>query len=337
MTRFRSSANGFLSLCGTMIAAPATATDSSPYVPAAKAAFGSFTILYWGLFAVALYWTISTTKGIRRITWVLGVTLGFGYLPVQSYLQLLPWHRAQIYFADKCANVAGIEIFKTVSGVEGLLLLKERAVPSQSEWQDRLWPSAAFVNEHGGDSYINSFLGDEHASGKMDGTLGVITPRYRGYINTDRRPTGRPGYRFVDVIDEKDGKRYRYTGSEKVVGRKDTSAPGVQMALQKDPNYDLNVYRWTLEKAPGPDPAPRYGVTYDEYVIPEERALWIASGKVTVIDLETKEVLAKMTQYKHSWGGVSPWLRGPVCPGFGGTSDGYTRKFVDQVLIPAAR
>lgn len=251
------------------------------------------------------------------------------------------WQRqfeaGQKLFDQKCKTVAGIRIFKTVSNIEGLVLLKGRGVPGEREWRDPMWPSAAFANEHGGDSYIVSFLGEEHASGNIDGTLGVITSQYRGYINTDHRATGRPGYRFVDVIDEKDGKRYRYTGSEKVVGRKDTNATNVQIALQRNPNYDLNIYSWVLEKKPAPKSVPQYGVTYEEYVVPEERALWVAGGKVSVIDLKTNEVLAEMTQYTHSWGGVSPWLRGPVCPGFGGTSDGYTRKFVDQVLVPKRR
>jgi hypothetical protein len=46
----------------------------------------------------------------------------------------------------------------------------------------------------------------------LTGKLRKITPENRGYINTDRRSEGLPGYRYVDVIDEKDAKRYRYTG-----------------------------------------------------------------------------------------------------------------------------
>jgi len=227
-------------------------------------------------------------------------------------------------FDEKCRTVAGIRIFKTVSNVEGLVLLKGRRVPGEKEWRDPMWPSAAFENEHGGDSYIISFLADEHASGNSDGTPGAITSKYRGYINTDRRPTGRPGYRYVDVIDEKDAKRYRYKGRW-------------EEPWQYDKTYLKGYIKFFLDRSPAPNPAPRYGVTYEEYVVPEERALWVAGGKVSVIDLETNEVLAEMIQYKHSWGGVSPWLRGPICPGFGGTSDGYTRKFVDQVLVPKGR
>ena len=43
----------------------------------------------------------------------------------------------------------------------------------------------------------------------------------RGYIGTTKNPGGLPGYRWVEVVDPKDGQRYRYTGSKKITGKKD--------------------------------------------------------------------------------------------------------------------
>ena len=114
-----------------------------------------------------------------------------------------------------------------------------------------------------------------------------------------------PGYRWVEVIDAKDGQRYRITGSQKAVGRKDTTALGVKMELEKDPNYDLNIYRWMLDKVLSTTPPPRYGVTFEDHVIPEERYLGLASSTVKVIDLETKEVLGEMLRYAWSPGAPS--------------------------------
>lgn len=240
---------------------------------------------------------------------------------------------------EKCRTVAGEKIYRKVENVEAILLLKVRPQAGPREWADPNWPGAAFAREARTDEYIKTFLGYEEAFGP-DGKPRPITSKYRGYINTTPKNGEKehPGYRYVDVIDAKDGKRYRYTGSEKVVGHKDTNAPGVQMALRKNPNYDLNVYRWTLDRTPAPDPAPRYGVTYEDHVIPEDRALGLASSTVTVRDLQTKEVLGEMVRYAWSVpasaANPSPWLTAYTCPGHAESANTTIRMFVDQVLIP---
>ena len=247
----------------------------------------------------------------------------------------------QLLFEEKCQTVAGEKIYRKVENVEGVLLLKVRPNASEREWADRMWPGAAFAREAFGDSYINTFLGYEYATGDaLTGKPDVITPTQRGSINTARHPGGLPGYRYVDVTDEKDGKRYRYTGSERVVGKKDTSAPNVQLALRANPNYDLNVYRYVLDKASAPDSAPRYGVTFEDHVIPEDRALGIASSTIKVIDLQTNEVLGELTRYAWRPSGPSrvnpvPWLSAYRCPDHAVGTSAATRKFVDQIAIPA--
>lgn len=243
---------------------------------------------------------------------------------------------AEAYYKEKCEKVAGIKIYKTVPEVEGVLLMKVRPNRTDRELADPNWPGAAFGGEAYGDSYITSFLGYEHRATDANGVVSSV----RGYINTDKRPGSLPGYRWVEVIDPKDGQRYRYTGSEKVVGKKDTSAYNVQLALKKNPNYDLDVYRWSLDKVPSPSKTqPRYAVTFEDLVIPEERALWVASSTVKVLDLKTNEVLGEMTRYAmsyiHAPRHSMPWLSHSICPEMNVTGYAHsTRKFVDEILIP---
>ena len=242
-------------------------------------------------------------------------------------------------FNEKCATVAGEKIYRKVENVEGLLLMKVRPDRGDVELANRDWPGAAFARESSGDGYISTFLGWEYASNAA-GRNDPITPTNRGYIADPGGLGGLQGYRWVEVIDEKDGRRYRITESQKVVGKKDPTAKGVQMAMEKDPNYDLNIYRWSLDKSVSASPSPRYGVTYEDHVIPEERYLGVASSTVKVIDLETKEVLGEMIRYAWSPGAPSrinpsPWLTAYKCPGHAVGADAATRKFVDQVLIPA--
>ena len=237
-------------------------------------------------------------------------------------------------FEEKCRTVAGEKIYKTVPEVEGVLLMKVRPNRTDRELADPMWPGAAFGREAEGNSYINSFLGYEHspaAEGKP------VWPQRRGYINTDKRPGSLPGYRWVEVIDPKDGQRYRFSGSVKPSGKKNPQA--YKAELENDPHYDLNIYRWSLDKVPSPSKTqPRYAVTFEDHVIPEERALWVASSTVKVLDLQTNEVLGEMTRYAmsyiHAPRHSMPWLNYSVCPATGGDAHANTRQFVDQILIP---
>lgn len=245
--------------------------------------------------------------------------------------------KAKALYEEKCKTVAGERIYRTVPDVEGIVLLKVRPQATDRDYANLMWPGAAFALESPSDGYISKFLGYEYSSSPKGEP---VSPTNRGYINTDRRPDGIPGYRYVDVIDESDGKRYRITGSNKAVRKKDTSALNVQLAMKNDPNYDLNVYQWTLDKVPALNPSPRYGVTFEDHVIPEERALGVASSTVKVIDLKTNEMLGEMTIY--AWGATkpsnfnpSPWLTAKRCPGTLAVGGGEaTRIFVDQILIP---
>ncbi|BCB27525.1 hypothetical protein SKTS_24110 [Sulfurimicrobium lacus] len=242
-------------------------------------------------------------------------------------------------FEEKCRTVVGEKIYRTVPDVDGVLLMKLRPQASENEWADPMWPGAAFALESTGDEYINTFLGYEHSSSAVGKH---VTKEYRGYIGTGFQPDNPdnlPGYRYVDVIDPKDGLRYRYTGSQKAVRKKDTGAPDVQREMRNNPNYDLNVYSWVLDETLTQSPAPRYAVTFEDHVIPEEREVGVASSTVKVIDTRTGEVLGEMLRYAWTHRGAGPkgraaWLSAYKCPGHAVGADAATRKFVDQILIP---
>ena len=264
----------------------------------------------------------------------LWATAAWSYNPLNREEYLAKIKQAEALYKDKCEKVAGIKIYKTVPEVEGVLLMKIRPERSDRELADPNWPGAAFGRESSEDGYITSFLGSEHRAVDSNGVASSV----RGYINTDKRPGGLPGYRWVEVPDPKDGQRYRYTGSEKPSGRKNPQA--YKAELERDPNYDMNVYRWSLDKTPSPSKTPpRYAVTFEDHVIPEERALWVASSTVKVLDLKTSEVLGEMTRYAmsyiHAPRNSMPWLNHYICPTQNMTGDSHsTRKFVDQILIP---
>ncbi|MDR0775463.1 MAG: hypothetical protein LBE81_02350 [Azonexus sp.] len=244
------------------------------------------------------------------------------YNPNNRMEYLAKVEEAKAYYQDKCENVAGIRIHRTVPDVEGVLLLKVRPERSDRQLADPMWPGAAFGEEYRGDSYIQSFLGNEY---------GKIT-KTRGYINVDRRPGGLPGYRWVEVIDPKDGQRYRYSLEYKEV----THISSITIGGTGKP---FTVMENALVKTPSPSPTPpRYAVTFEDHVIPEERAMWVASSTVKVLDFETDEVLGELTRYAisyiHTPVQSMPWLNHSICPYSIGGVGTNTRQFVDQVLLP---
>ena len=170
-----------------------------------------------------------------------------------------------------------------------------------------------------------------------------LSPRKRGnfntppdYVDTDSSSYS-PGYKYVYTYE--DGVSYRVTLSKKIVGRANSSAYGIQLELKKDPNFDLNIYRWSLERVVDNDPPPRYAVTFEDHVIPEDRARGFASSRIIVLDTQTNEVLGEVTVYAWGWsepshGNETPWLNAYSCPGNPRDSGHTTRAFVDQVLMP---
>ena len=224
--------------------------------------------------------------------------------------------KAEAMFQERCKK-AGEFIHRTAEDVEGVFLLKVRPEKPGPGYQYRM--DDPYGYDLTGDGYIETFLRARNEEGFLEAMQ-----------------VG--GYRYVDA--DTDGRRYRYTGGIKVVGKQDVNARGVQIELAKDPNYDLNIYAFGLDRVVAPDPAPRYGVTYDDISTKEDRDHWIAGSSLRVIDLKTGEVMAERIGYMidpgqgNDSGGRAPWLLAkqtgcPYPPDFG-----QTRNFVEKTLKP---
>lgn len=238
---------------------------------------------------------------------------------------------AQAIFNERC-KTAGEKIYKTVENVEGIYLMKVR--PEGTNFGNQFELDDPYGRDLEGDGYIESFMRGQYS----------LTHIADHGQSTEKWPHG---YTYVEAQDSKDGQRYRYTGGIKVVSPMDISNPNTQRALQINPNYDGNSYRFELDKVPAPGPSPRYGVTYDDISTNEEREYWIAGSSLKVVDLKTKEVIAERIGYMVDWaqgsqaGGRSPWLLAAnnICPEYSGShgssAQSYqTTRFVEKVLKP---
>lgn len=221
--------------------------------------------------------------------------------------------KAEAMFQERCKK-AGEFIYRTAENVEGVLVLKARPDHINSGDQYRMDDPYGF--DVTGTGYFAIFLQGKDAKGSLVEQGGISN-----------------GYRYVDAVDPKDGKRYRYTGY-------------VEEPWQTDKHYLKGYTRFVLDKLAATDPAPRYGVAYDDISTREERDYWIAGSSLKVIDLKANEVMAERIGYMmdrgqgNTAGGRAPWLLAAnhACPEFPKTSGGHpfkgyqTRNFVEKVL-----
>lgn len=263
-------------------------------------------------------------------SWMLGALLALSTLSVLA--QKAPvaedpkarLAKAEAMFQERCKK-AGEFIHKTAENVDGVLLLKVR---EQTSHGDQYRMDDPYGHDSADDEYIKSFFLEPMLQANSN-----ASPEILERIRRDYR-----GYRYVDAIDPKGGKRYRYTGR-------------VEEPWQRDKSYLKGYTRFVLDKIPAPDPAPRYGVTYDDISTREERDYWIAGSSLKVIDLKTNEVMAERIGYMmdrgqgNNSGGRSPWLSAAdhACPAFrpnDGRQPGFSyqarqaQRFVTKVLHP---
>jgi hypothetical protein len=104
---------------------------------------------------------------------------------------------AQALFEERC-KTAGERIYKTVDGVEGVLLLNIRNGDIAENRANPDWEGAALPNDATGLGYIENFLTWEHKGGADK----------RGYLNHSPDKASARGYQFVDV-KQADGSLFR--------------------------------------------------------------------------------------------------------------------------------
>jgi hypothetical protein len=233
-------------------------------------------LLYWLLAAGALWVAIAYSPTRRRkVIAGLIVMAVFGYFPLthyrQEYLALeavkTRLAKADAMFQERCKK-AGEKIYRTAENVEGVFLMKVRPVEIYRDDQFKM--DDPYGRDFGGNGYIESFLREEFKMTHADIPKKNVHTRY--------------GYQYVEAIDPKDGKRYRYTGR-------------IDQPWLRDKSYGEWVRQFVLDKVVATGPAPRYGVTYDDISTRAEREYWIAGSSLKVVDLKTNEVMAARIGY----------------------------------------
>jgi hypothetical protein len=225
-------------------------------------------------------------------------------------------------FRQHC-KTAGEHIVRTVDNVKGIVLLKIRTARNPDRQFDLDDPYGADVT---GKGYIETFLRGHYQSGEMSrrGREAPVT------VSPDH-----VGYAFVEAVDLKDGKRYRYSGR--------IEQPGLT-----NKHYLKEYWRLVVDTVPAPERKARYGVTFDDISTHEDRVHWIAGSSLKIIDLDTSDVIAERIGYMidpgrgYKYDNRSPWQEAPALsyPQFEGrpaiiSQIGQTNRFVEKVLRPA--
>jgi hypothetical protein len=107
------------------------------------------------------------------------------------------YQKAEAMFQERCKK-SGEFIYRTAEDVEGIFLLKIR---EGTNYRDQYRMDDPYGHDSSAENYIKSFLYGRNEKGSL-----LI-----------KGPVATKGYRYVDALDPKDGKRYRYTGSIKDV------------------------------------------------------------------------------------------------------------------------
>jgi hypothetical protein len=233
---------------------------------------------------------------------------------------------AMAMFNERCKK-AGEFIHRTVTGVDGILVMKVR--PDAINYDQQFAMTDPYGHDFVGEDYVTSFLRGFYAQNSAGSA----------------RPTGSEpqlaGFEYVEAVGPKDGVRHRYTGR-------------IEEPWLTNKSYLKGYLRFVADRSSAGIPPPRYGVTYDDISTREEREYWIAGSSLRIIDLSTNEVIAERIGYMFDAGqgsragSRSPWLFAfdHACPSFLSRSNKpgpaaplalyQTARFVEKVLQPKA-
>ena len=275
------------------------------------------------LAAIALALWLPKTKRSKAVSGAIVLALA-SILPIQGFQAYrvektvtddykVRLAKAQALFDERC-KTAGEKIYRTVGGVAGVLLTKVR--PEKINFSDQYALDDPYGYDFGGAAYIASFLWGRDQGGRTweGGTAG--------------------GFSFVEVIDDGEKERYRYTA---------TSIPM---------NDAASSTKFVVSRTKAPTTQPRYAVTWTDISTGEDRNYWIAGGSIKIIDRTTNEILGERVGYMldagqgSTSGERSPWLfaQQNACPEFptiGGSdarrrrSSQINRNFIESILKPS--
>ena len=129
--------------------------------------------ILWGILALALLVALVKPKSIKAkalsCLLVLGIFFGPmvpGAMRAHEYKQR--YAKAKALFDERC-KTAGEKIYRTVEGVEGLLLMKVR--PEKINFSDQYAMDDPYGTDYSGDGYPSSMLWGRNEKGELRGTV----------------------------------------------------------------------------------------------------------------------------------------------------------------------
>ena len=223
--------------------------------------------------------------------------------------------QAEALFAEKC-KTAVPKVYQTAENIEGITLLKVwPSVENQkAAGVDPMAETAGLFNQATDNDYIVSYLlWERRYSDKT-----ILDKHYKHdisvfYINDRGNKDLFWGFRYVDV-KQPDGSYLRYHFTDPT-----------------DPR--------TLTSQPIAEPS-RYAVTFENPIYPEERKLWVATSQTTILDTQTKQVMATLNWYAFEPGlgnqgaARQPWPHAIECPKHAISGSEPMRHFVTDVIQP---
>lgn len=252
-----------------------------------------------------------------KVVAVLAVALAFAVPLVQDHMKEQERLERNRMIAERfmklCKEKAGEKIVRTVEGVDGFLIMRPRKPTiNLQEYLDQYWM---------GDPYGHSDLEAEKPEA-------VFLADRRPFNGSSVKISAIAGYDFIELplAEISQTASQRYLRIEVV--RRFTDSDGQEHVEYRKVSVDK--------------PRSRYAYTWDDISTPEDRKYWTAGGRLQIVDLRTREVIAERVGYvidvqqgSRAGGGIS-WLvaQQNACPPFQ-SSHTKAKEFVANVLKPA--
>jgi len=281
--------------------------------------------LYW-LIALVCLWLAFTKPPHRtgKIISIAFVLIVFGSMPAytgwHTYQARQKLNAAMAQFEMRC-KTAGEKINRAVENVDGIVWMKWR--PKGVNLSDQF----KLDDPYGKDCSLEGCI------------LRLLRAREGAAQYPEAAKLHEGGYKFVETIDPRDGKRYRYTGvlTSMSGGTKEEFTRHVEdTGFGAEPGGSFLA----LRREPIAQFTARYGIAWDDISTHEDREQWVAGSLLEAIDLQTNEVIAKRVGYLidkglgNQAGFRSPWpmAQAWACPTI--NSERTTWTFATKVMQP---
>jgi len=260
-------------------------------------------IIFWVL-VIGLLFVI--VRFIRRKDYLLAAVTcvplaALFVLPVMSYIKqreyLAKYEPAKAIFDKLCREQSAPIIKRTVEDVEGVLLLKVRPLSehrlryvNDPHWPEAAWPDFGRLSSGKSQGYVEDLMLDwtwrrfdpdpRETPQHWQGILSVGGQTWEdpnAQAGETRAKKAISGFKYVDVLGNDGVGRTRFTARN---DKEKTDSPYRGVAFNSIPTNE---------------PAPRYGVIFEDNLDPDLRKHWIAGMTIKVIDTNSKEVIGQRT------------------------------------------